>query len=198
MGVENLLQGTGVLYLADFGATEPSNTDIHEAPSDSVWTNIGLTQDGVTLSVSHEWSELEADQIVDVPDRRLIKREVSIATNMAEAHLEGLQKALAGATIDDTDESAGASASGVHVLEPELINSGVGPPHYRAVLFDGFAPGGFIRRVILRRAVNTSDIESAYKKDEQTLIPVEFHGHYVSAEVAPWRIIDQVAVPTGS
>lgn len=195
-GVDNLLQGTGVLYLAEFGTTEPADDQVHEAPASEDWTDVGFTQDGVTMTITHEFSELEVDQVVDVPGRRLIKREITIASNLAEVTLLSLQRAMAGATIDETAETGGVGSSGVHVLEPELINTGVGPPTYRAVMFDGFAPGGFVRRIILRRAVNVADIESAYQKDNQTLIPVEFSGTYVSPTVAPYRIVDQVAAPT--
>jgi hypothetical protein len=41
--------------------------------------------------------------------------------------------------------------------------------------------------------LNTDSSELAYTKDKQTLIPAKFAGHYVSASVSPFHIVDQTS-----
>ena len=193
---ENLIQGVGFLYLAPVGTTEPADSAITTEPA-SAWRGVGFTKEGVALTVSQEYQELDVDQLVDIPGRRLIKREVKIVTSLAEATLENLAEALnALANVEDT--AAGAATPGLSVFEPTSQPSELlGEPDYVMALFDGFAPGGFPRRVILRRALQVGELEMKYAKDGQVVYPVEFAGHFVSNEVAPYKVVDQTAAPTG-
>lgn len=159
---------------------EPADTAVASPPG-AGWTDVGGTSDGVTLTVNQEFTELAVDQIVDVPGRRLTKRDMTIGTNLAEPTLDNLVIAMNGGTQ--------ASGSGFESLEPAFATSAT-QPTYRALLFDGYAPGGFQRRVILRKGLSTANIESAYKKDGQTLFPVLFNAHYVSSSIAPFKVID--------
>ncbi len=176
----NLTQGPGTLYTGLFGATEPADTAVASPPG-AGWTDVGGTADGVTVNVMQEFSELSVDQIVDVPGRRLTKRDMSIATNMAEPTLENLAIATNGGTI--------TTGAGYKKLEPGYATSAT-QPTYKALIFDGYAPGGFVRRVIVRKALNTSNVEFAYKKDTQTFFTVSFNAHYVSSSIAPYIYVD--------
>lgn len=175
----NLIQGPAVMYLGAFGVTEPAT--IATTPGVG-WTDVGGTQDGVTYAVELEFSELSVDQVVDIPGQRITKRVTKIKTNLAEATLANMALAL--------NELAAVVAA--NKLTP---TNGVAAftPNYAAVLLDGLAPGGFRRRFIGRKMLQTGNIESAYKKDGQLLIPVEFTGHYVSSSIAPFVIEDAVA-----
>jgi len=192
--VENLIQGTGYMYWAPVGTTEPSDGDLHDPPP-SPWQGLGFTQEGVTLSIEHEWEELEVDQVMDVPGHRLTKRIPKIETSLAEATLENFKIAQNGGTLDDSNESPGASESGYKTFEPTsgLVNV----PEYGMLIFDGIAPGGLVRRVLLRRTLQIGDLEVAYTKDGQAVFATEFVAHHVSASVRPYKIIDQIAAPTG-
>lgn len=184
--VANLIQGPATLYSGAFGATEPADTAVNVVPPSSSWTDAGGTQDGVKLIVSHDYKELEVDQIVDIPESRLIKREVRIETNFAEPTLTNLTYIL--------NESSGAlsSGAGFQAFDPTITTSAT-QPNYRAYILDGYAPAGFRRRIFLRRAIGVEGIEASYKKDDQTLWPGKLKGHYVSASVRPYRIVDQTS-----
>lgn len=186
MGVtaSNLLMGPGTLYSGAFGATEPADTAVGSAPDSAVWTDVGGTQDGVTITINQEFTELEVDQIVDVVGRRLTKRDMTIATNMAEVTLENLSFASNGAATIST-------GTGFKALEPGNDTSAT-QPDYRALVFDGFAPGGGQRRVIARRVLSTDNAEFAYSKSDQTVLTVTFSAHYVSPSIAPYKIVDEV------
>ena len=184
VNVTNLIQGPATMYHGWFGSTtEPGNTDINTAPSVSGhgMTDVGGTLDGVTLNVAIEWSELAVDQIVDVPGRRMTKRDMSVATQMAEGTIENLTRSLNGGTS--------ATGTGWKSYEPAMANSAV-TPNYGVILLDGIADNSRRRRVIARKTLQTENTESAYKKDEQWVIPGTFSTHYVSESIPPFKITD--------
>lgn len=175
----NLIQGPAELWIAPFGTAEPAT--IATAPA-ADWIDVGGTQDGVTLAVEMEFSELSVDQLVDVPGQRMTKRVTKMKTNLAEATLANLAISL-------NELAASVAAS---KFSP---TNGIAAftPNYAAILVRGLAPGGFRRQVILRKSLQTGNVETAYKKDGQTLFPVEFSGHYVSASILPFVFEDAVA-----
>lgn len=187
----NLTMGPGTLYHGDFGATEPA--DIDTTPDAGDWTDVGGTTDGVTLSINQEYTELAVDQIVDVPGRRLTKREFTLGTNLAEPTLANLALALNGGEI--TPVAPGAGTPGSDTYDPTGGSSAT-QPTYAALLFDGYAPGGFPRRVLGRKMLQTENVEFAYSKDGQTVYSVSFAGHFVSSSIKPFRIVDKTADAT--
>lgn len=184
--VTNLTLGPGELWRGDFGATEPADSDIdNEISNTSVsasWDDMGGTQGGITLELNQEYTELEVDQVVDIPGRRLTKREFKINTNLAEPTLENYQLASNGGSI--------TTGANYRTYEPSMDNSG-DTPDYAALVFDGFGPNSLKRRVIARRVLNVATVGQEYMKDSQLLFPVEFSCHYVSAATRPFRYIDQ-------
>lgn len=179
---DNLIQGPGTLYNATFGATEPADSAVNTTPSASTWTDLGGTSDGVTLTMAQTFSELKVDQLIETVGRRLTQRDVSIKTSLAEPTLANL--ALT------TNNSSPTASTGYSTLDLDTATSAT-QPNYKAFMLDGYAPGGFRRRVIVRRGLNTASPELAYKKDGMTLIPAEFASHYVSSSIKSVHIVDQ-------
>lgn len=180
----NLIMGPGSLYLAEFGETEPTDAT---AAWPAGWTDFGATQDGVSFGINQEFKELEVDQVVDVPGRRLIKRDTRFKTNLAEATLENLAVAL------NMPASVITTATGKKTLTPTVGMIPFNPDEY-AIGFEGLAPLGYKRRVIVRSALQIGNVEQVSKKDGQKVYPVEFAGHWVSDSVPPFLIID--GIPT--
>lgn len=170
----NLIQGPATLYTGLFGAVEPAT--IATVPSTG-WTDVGGTKDGVELSIAPEYAVLDVDQIVYDIGRRKTKVSVSVKTSLAEITLDNLAKAIAN------------SAPAANVLEGDDGLAAFAPA-YGALLIDGLAPGGFRRRIILRKTLPTDSVGVAYKKDGQTLIPVTWSLHWVSSSIKPWKIED--------
>jgi hypothetical protein len=183
----NLIQGPGTLYTGAFGATEPLDTAVGDAPDSGVWTDVGGTTDGVQLSIMQEFSELAVDQIVDVPGRRLVKRDLSLTTNMAEPTLANLAAAM------NLESSSVTDGSGFKKLEPSSDTSAT-QPTYKALILDGFAPEQLTRRVIVRKVLSTNNVDFAYQKDAQTVFSVTWSAHYVSSAVKPFAIVDEETV----
>lgn len=173
----NLIQGPAVLYTGTFGATEP--TTVATAPGVG-WTDVGGTKDGVELSIADEYAVLDVDQIIYEIARRRTKRVVTVKTSLAEATLANLALAIANtapvSNVLDADDGLAAFA-----------------PAYGALLIDGIAPGGFRRRIIIRKTLPTDSVGVAYKKDGQTVIPVTWTLHWVSSSITPFKIEDATA-----
>lgn len=180
----NLIQGPGTLYYGDFGATEPADSAVNTTPQASAWSDLGGTQDGVTLNVDQTYSELEVDQIVTRVGSRMTKLDFSVETSLAEATLENLSIVLNGGTS--------ASGSGWKSYEPN-VGSSATQPNYFAVILDGYAPEQKRRRFIGRKMLNTDSTKLAYTKDKQTLIPVKFTGHFVDSVTAPFHYVDETS-----
>lgn len=167
-----------------FGATEPLSTAVGTPPLSTAWTDLGGTTDGVTLTINQEYTELEVDQVVDIPGRRLTKRELTLSTNLAEATLKNLALLL-------NNTSNYVTGAAVDTLNPANDTSAT-QPQYSALIFDGFAANGKVRRVIARRVLSVDNPEFAYKKDEQTVFSASFSAHYVSNTILPFVIYDQI------
>ena len=191
--VVNLVQGPATVYIGDFGATEPANAAVNTTPQASAWTDVGGTTDGCEISINQEYKELEVDQVVDIPGRRLVKRDMSVKTNLAEPTLQNLLYAL----NDVNGGSLGASGAGFSgYYEPAFTDSAT-QPTYRAVILHGWAPGSGSnnqskrRMVILRKVLSSDNVEFAYKKEDQTVFSVTWSVHYVSNSIAPFKIVDE-------
>lgn len=170
----NLIQGPATLYTGLFGATEPATITVLPTTG---WTDVGGTKEGVELGIADEYAVLDVDQIIYEVARRRTKRVVTIKTSLAEPTLANLAFATANtapvANVLTADDGLAAFA-----------------PAYSACIFDGIAPGGFRRRVTLRKTLPTDSVGVAYKKDGQTVIPVTFTGHWVSSSIFPYKVED--------
>lgn len=183
--VTNLIQGPATLYKGAFGTTEPADSAINAAPSASAWTDMGGTVDGVELEITQEYKELVVDQLVDIPGRRLTKREVNLKTKLAEPTLARLDWALNSAT------GGVQTGSGFESLEPDDSSSAT-QPTYSALIMDGYAPAGLRRRLIARKVLSVEGVKTAAKKEDQTVFEVSIATHYVSNSIKPFKIVDEV------
>jgi hypothetical protein len=186
--VTNLIQGPAEMWFGTYGTyTEPAvnaNT-LNNTPGAcaSGWTAMGGTLDGVTIQIGHEYSELAVDQIVDVPGRRLTKRDPQLKGNLAEGTLENLAAALNGGTV--------ATGTGYKTYTPAMDTSAT-QATYGGIILEGISVNSLKRRVLGRRVLNVEAVESAYKKDEQWVLPTAFATHYVTDVVTPYAIYDKV------
>jgi hypothetical protein len=185
-----VIQGAGRMYTGVFsatGANEPALAAVNSAPQASAWTYAGFTSDGITITINQSFSEMRVDQLADRVGTKLTERELQLNANLAEATLGNLVLGMNGGTV--------TTAAGYSYYEPVYDGTEL-QPSYIAILFDGYAPASAAgiskrRRILLRKAISTENVESSYKKDELTLVPVTFTSHYVSDTVAGFRIIDE-------
>lgn len=188
----NIIAGPATLYVATFGAAEPLDTETSGAPA-APWTDAGGTDDGVTLNAETEWFAKRMDQVTMTPGRVPTSLEISVATNLVEGTLENLASALN--IPASAIETGGTGATAWRALDVGEVLPG-DEPSYRAIIMRGrgVGNGGKMRNFICRKVLSIESVESAYKKDDQWLIPVTFGLHWVSSSIAPMRIVDDASV----
>jgi hypothetical protein len=191
MGVvaTNLIAGPADVYRGTFGATEPTDAAVASAPATGVWTDMGGTQEGLTVNVGQEFQELSVDQVIDRVESRRTSRSVTVGTSLAEPTLENFQWSLNGGTVV-------ATGSIVKTYEPAYQTDAT-QSAYAAMIADGWAPTvanvAKRRRMIFRKVLNVEGIEFNYTKDGQTLFPVSLQLHFVSNAIALFKFIDAIA-----
>lgn len=179
----NILQGPGALYYGAVGATEPADAAVNSTPQASAWTDAGATDGGLTITVNQDFSEITVDQVADVVGRRLVGRNVTVATAMAEGTLENMTLA-----VNDTTTASGSGYKSISLIPGQAAMV----PTERAILVDGWAPGvNKRRRFVARRVLSIENVETAYQKDGKYMIPVTFGAHYVDATTSPVKWIDE-------
>lgn len=138
--------------------------------ANTVWTEVGFTQEGVEVSYEPDFGEVEVDQLLD--SARLFKQSmrVTVNTTLAEATLENLlivwgqkNSSLSGTVAKALDIEGGA-------LGDEPIE--------RALAFVGPAPritSSPAQRIYhVNRAIQTESSSHALRRSENTSFPVSF------------------------
>src|SRR5690606_40302509 len=101
--VTNLIMGPGTVYKGEFQATEPADSDVtlplHETSVSGDWVDLGGTNGGVSLALEQDYTAMEADQIVDMVERRVTKRELKRNSSLAEPTLENFVIANNGGAV---------------------------------------------------------------------------------------------------
>jgi hypothetical protein len=177
--------GPATLYVASFGAVEPTDALVATPPSSAVWTDLGGTDDGAVLTMGNEYADITVDQIALAVGARLNNQVVGLEVNLAEVTLANLKWAMNGGTL----AASGALWSSYDPLSPDPAAF----PNYAALLLDGPAPSSTVtknRRVILRKILNTEQVKPPYKKGDQMFFPVNFKGYYVSSSTLPFHIVE--------
>jgi hypothetical protein len=186
--ISALVQGPGQLYSGTYGVVvEPADALVNAAPAASAnYTNNGFTSGGIQIVIDQTYSELDADQIVDSPGRRITKREVTVGTQMAQPTLENLALVMNGGTV--------ATGANFKTFDPATAIAAT-QPQYSALLLDGWTPEGnaLNRRFLGRRALSTDKITADYKKDSQTFWTVLWNLHYVDSSHALFHFVDQLS-----
>jgi hypothetical protein len=186
--ISALVQGPGTLYYGVYGtSTEPADSAVNAPPAASAgWTNIGFTSGGIQVVIDQQYAELDADQIVDSPGRRITKREVTVATSLAQPTLENMQQVMNGGTI--------ATAAAWKSFDPASAVTAT-QPTYVPLILDGWTPegNGFNRRFIARRALQTDKITIDYQKTKQTFFTAIWNLHYVDSTHAMFHMVDQLS-----
>lgn len=173
--------GPGTFYVADFGATEPDAdaAGIASTPG-AQWTDVGGTLGGLSVAFNQDIKGLEMDQIVMEVGGRITKQEVIFSAKLAEVTLDNLVLAMNGGTL--------TSGSGYDKYEPDLSGT-ENEPDYKAIIYDGFGAGGRRRRVVIRKSLNTENLEVEGTKDGQQVFAVKFKAYYVSSSIKPYQIL---------
>ena len=158
-----------VTYAIEPGSTTPA---ISLSSAD---TEIGYTEDGVTIEYNAETSDIVVEEETFPIDTVITKESLKVTCNMAEGSLYNMDKAMAGSAL------AGS-----------VITLGGGVMKTMNLRITGTNPAGFIRNIEIPKAVATGVVGMSYKKGEMTVVPVTFQA-LKSAGTDPCKITDNAA-----
>jgi hypothetical protein len=176
IGLEEDGKITDAQAASDLPAMTASATSYKETlSSDSAFTNIGYTSNGLELAFQPDFGEVAVDQLLDVA--RLFKQgmTVNLNTSFAEATLENLLVAIAGkggVDGDLTDEVSG--------LQTMTMSAGdIGDvPLERGIVAVGPGSGSALdpkeRIYVAYRALSIENVTVSAKRDEASMFEVSF------------------------
>lgn len=157
--VKRVLVGVGTLYAAPAGTAAPSH---FEAPS-SPWSDVGYTQDGVTMESEDREQQIEVDQAAEPVKVLAISRDTTISTTLAQFGPDQLKLAFGGGTITVVDpDSVPSSGDEYDLYEPPNVGQG----EEVALLFDGVDENTRPVRLYVPRAKAVGNRQITFRKDE--------------------------------
>lgn len=104
--VDDVLIGTGDLYIGGVGTDFPANPSTTPASSGShAWTHLGYSEDGWTFEIDRTFEDIMVAEEIDPIDIYKTAQTINLTGELAQATLENLKYAMSGGTIT-TDSSA--------------------------------------------------------------------------------------------
>ena len=140
-----------VTYTIEPGGTAPAMS------LSSPFTDIGYTLDGVDIEYTVETSDSEVAEESFAINRNIIKETCVVRCTMKETTLEHLKNAMAGA-----------------VLSGNILTLGGGVMKTLNLRIVATNPAGYRTEIFIPKATAIGAVAVSFKKDEDTMVPVEF------------------------
>lgn len=156
-------------YTVEPGGTAPAMS------LGSPFTDIGYTEDGVTITYTADTNDIEVEEETFPIDEALIKETAEVTCNMAESSLANIANAMAGA-----------------VLSGNILTLGAGTLKTLNLRIEGTNPAGYLRQIFIPKASATGAVGMSYKKGEKTVVPVTFRAIKATGSAAV-TIVDNAA-----
>lgn len=155
------LEIDGTTYTLEPGGTGPAMS------LSSPFTDIGYTEDGVTVEYTADTADIEVEEETFPIDRVLIKEACAVTCNMAESSLANIGYAMAGSVVSGS-----------------ILTLGAGVLKTMNIRIDGKDPDGYKCQMFLPKCSATGAVSMSYKKGEKTVIPVTFQALKPQGEAA--------------
>lgn len=139
----------------------------------SPYTEVGYTEDGVTIEYTADTADLEVEEETFPIGRVITKETLAVTCNMAESSLDNINNAMPGA-----------------VRAADVITLDAGVNKTMNLKVKGTNPAGFIREILIPLASTTGVVGMSYKKGEKTVVPITFQAIKGTSDAC--TIIDNV------
>jgi len=126
-------------------------------PIGGVYREVGYTEDGVTFEYGVNKVEINVEEETYPITQAIESESLKVTANLAESTLANLGVAMAGATV------AGS-----------VLRIGGGIDKEMSIKIIGKNPAGFNRTIEIVKAVASGSVGMSYRKNEKTMVPVEF------------------------
>lgn len=159
-----LLVGSGRLYLHSEGAAMPATS---ADPTAAGWTDLGTIDGGISVQREQTLEELFVDDETGPVDVTRTAESLLIEAALAEPTLSALGDILSG--VAPTADAGPPATETLGVYRGAAVSK-------HALLFRAGSPEGPAKtgQTYIPRGYFAGPLGMAHKKDEQTLIPVEF------------------------
>jgi len=168
--VDDVIMG-GVTYTLEPGGS----TIVSALRLSSNFTEVGYTEDGVTVEYTADETDVEVEEETFPIDRVITKETAAVTCNMAESSLFNMDKAMAGS-----------------LLSGSILKLGAGTNKKLTVQIRGLDPAGYIRAIQIPSCTATGAVGMSYKKGEKTVVPVTFQALKTTGHPAV-TIVDNAA-----
>lgn len=145
----------------------PGSTTVEDLELSGPWTEIGYTEDGVTIEYTADETDIEVEEETFPIDRVITKETCAITCNMAEASLFNMDKAMAGS-----------------VLSGNILKLGAGVNKPISLQIIGTNELGENLAITIPRCTAVGSVAMPFKKGEKTVVPVTFQALKTTNEPA--------------
>ncbi len=160
MTVANVIVGTAVL---SYNPTEGS------AVGAGGWVELGLTEDGVTMTYTADTADIEVEEETFPVSRVITKETIEVTCNLAENSRVNLSQAIAGGILAGVNITMGPGPGATWPVAIKIVGT---------LLGTGAATN---RTVHIGYAQAIGSVGQSYRKGEKTLVPVTFQGYQNTA-----------------
>ena len=154
---------------------EPGDTDTEAILLNAPFTDVGYTEDGVTMTYNADTADIRTDEETFPIDNVITTESVEVTANLAESSLFNMDKAMAGS-----------------LLSGSILKLGAGTQKKLTLQIVGTNPAGFTRAIQIPSCIATGSVGMPYKKDEKTVVPVTFRALKTTGHPAV-TIVDNAA-----
>ncbi|MBA7641803.1 hypothetical protein ES703_49488 [subsurface metagenome] len=124
-----------------------------------VWTEVGYTEDGVTMEYTADTADIEVEEETVPLERVITKETIAVTCNMAETSLYNIDKAIAGS---------------IHAGAVLTIGGGVNKEMSIQIVGTTTHGGYTAVTILIPLATALGTVGMSYRKGEKTMVPVTF------------------------
>lgn len=154
---------------------EPGDTGTPAIRLSAPFTEVGYTEDGVTVTYTPTVNPIRVEEETFPIDFALDEESAEVTCNMAESSLFNMDKAMAGS-----------------LLSGSILKLGAGTLKKLTLQVHGTNPAGETRSILIPSCVATGAVGMPYKKGEKTVVPVTFQALKTAGHPAV-TIVDNAA-----
>jgi hypothetical protein len=150
----NVLVGHVQIYIAPVGTAGPATSVAYGGAWPAGWLPSGFTEKGLTVNMDRKTTMIYVDEIAEPVAVTTDTNDPSLDIDFAEDTLQSMAWAYGGGTITTT--GVGPTQVTTLALSDNLTQVAIG--------FEGTAPAGNFRRVVIPVLVSTGKVKTTYQR----------------------------------
>lgn len=145
----NVLVGHVQIYIAPVGTAGPATSVAYGASWGTSWVASGYTEKGLTFNMDRKINKIYVEEVAEPVTAVVDTNEIALDIEFAEDTLQSMQWAYGGGTIT-------TGTNPTLTLSDNLTQVAIG--------FEGSAPAGNFRRVIVPQLISVGKLKTTYAR----------------------------------